>query len=123
MIAQIHRHHIYISKVSLLEKKRVPQVLTTIWMSEINDSVYTWYMVRIYSYYDITSYRFLRKTIFGLQLKCFVALDDIADMIFFHVHKENICREKLATFSTGGWFNKKMSSYQYRKSHCGDKTV
>ena len=23
----------------------------------------------------------------------------------------------------GGWFNKKMSSYQYRKSHCGDKTI
>ena len=24
---------------------------------------------------------------------------------------------------TGGRFNKKMSSYQYRKSHCGDKTI
>ena len=24
---------------------------------------------------------------------------------------------------TGSWFNIKMSSYQYRKSHCGDKTV
>ena len=23
----------------------------------------------------------------------------------------------------GGWFNTMMSSYQYRKSHCGDKTV
>ena len=23
----------------------------------------------------------------------------------------------------GGWFNIKKSSYQYRKSHCGDKTV
>ena len=23
----------------------------------------------------------------------------------------------------GPWFNKKMSSYQYRKSHCGDKTI
>ena len=22
-----------------------------------------------------------------------------------------------------GWFNIKMSSYQYRKSHCGDKTI
>ena len=22
-----------------------------------------------------------------------------------------------------GWFNKKMPSYQYRKSHCGDKTI
>ena len=23
----------------------------------------------------------------------------------------------------GGWFNKKIPSYQYRKSHCGDKTL
>ena len=23
----------------------------------------------------------------------------------------------------GGWFNIKMPSYQYRKSHCGDKTI
>ena len=27
------------------------------------------------------------------------------------------------TLSPGPWFNIKMSSYQYRKSHCGDKTV
>ena len=31
---------------------------------------------------------------------------------------------KYAIFSQSGpWFNIKMSSYQYRKSHCGDKTV
>ena len=24
---------------------------------------------------------------------------------------------------SGGWFNIKMPSYQYRKSHCGDKTI
>ena len=27
------------------------------------------------------------------------------------------------TMRPGPWFNIKMSSYQYRKSHCGDKTV
>ena len=27
------------------------------------------------------------------------------------------------TWIPGPWFNIKMSSYQYRKSHCGDKTV
>ena len=27
------------------------------------------------------------------------------------------------TTLTGGWINIKMSSYQYRKSHCGDKTI
>ena len=26
-------------------------------------------------------------------------------------------------FWPGGWFNIKMPSYQYRKSHCGDKTI
>ena len=25
--------------------------------------------------------------------------------------------------NTGGWFNVKMTSYQHRKSHCGDKTI
>ena len=25
--------------------------------------------------------------------------------------------------TTGGWFNIKATSYQYRKSHCGDKTI
>ena len=29
----------------------------------------------------------------------------------------------LLEISTGPWFNIKMSSYQYRKSHCGDKMV
>ena len=27
------------------------------------------------------------------------------------------------THTSGPWFNIKMSSYQYRKSHCGDKTI
>ena len=26
-------------------------------------------------------------------------------------------------YQAGGWFNKKMPSYQYRNSHCGDKTI
>ena len=28
-----------------------------------------------------------------------------------------------STEKTEGWFNIKMTSYQYRKSHCGDKTI
>ena len=32
-------------------------------------------------------------------------------------------RRVLSVLRTGPWFNIKMSSYQYRKSHCGDKTV
>ena len=26
-------------------------------------------------------------------------------------------------YTSGPWFNTKMSSYQYRNSHCGDKTI
>ena len=33
------------------------------------------------------------------------------------------CRCPGARLAPGPWFNIKMSSYQYRKSHCGDKTV
>ena len=29
----------------------------------------------------------------------------------------------IPTQTLGGWINIKMSSYQYRKSHCGDKTI
>ena len=38
----------------------------------------------------------------------------------------NIVSKMTAFFSryhSGPWFNIKMSSYQYRKSHCGDKTI
>ena len=33
------------------------------------------------------------------------------------------CGRGIPRTLTGPWFNIKMSSYQYRKSHCGDKTV
>ena len=29
----------------------------------------------------------------------------------------------LASKTSGAWFNIKMSSYQFSKSHCGDKTI
>ena len=34
-----------------------------------------------------------------------------------------MCLIVLNSLRPGPWFNIKMSSYQYRKSHCGDKTV
>ena len=34
-----------------------------------------------------------------------------------------VCINKVVLRYPGPWFNIKMSSYQYRKSHCGDKTV
>ena len=33
------------------------------------------------------------------------------------------CNKTAAVSWPEPWFNKKMSSYQYRKSHCGDKTI
>ena len=36
----------------------------------------------------------------------------------FHSHPSGVIH-----WQSGPWFNIKMSSYQYRKSHCGDKTV
>ena len=47
------------------------------------------------------------------ETKCPVRGHDMA-IYFVHVHTES---------RPGPWFNIKMSSYQYRKSHCGDKTV
>ena len=37
-------------------------------------------------------------------------------------HHASMCQQ-MSNQLTGPWFNIKMSSYQYRKSHCGDKTV
>ena len=32
-------------------------------------------------------------------------------------------KSAIRLWTPGGWFNKNMSSYQYRKTHCGDKTI
>ena len=37
--------------------------------------------------------------------------------------ENNKYRQPHSRLRSGAWFNIKMSSYQYRKSHCGDKTV
>ena len=34
-----------------------------------------------------------------------------------------LCYDVDILYSSGPWFNMKMSSYHYRKSHCGDKTI
>ena len=35
----------------------------------------------------------------------------------------HICTTEMRFYQSGPWINIKMLSYQYRKSHCGDKTV
>ena len=39
------------------------------------------------------------------------------------IHSGSITWQRAPRWRTGHWFNIKMSSYQYRKSHCGDKTI
>ena len=39
------------------------------------------------------------------------------------IEEENLTIYSDNSLRSGPWFNIKMSSYQYRKSHCGDKTI
>ena len=45
----------------------------------------------------------------------------------FPVHRshcwDDVIQTSIWVLKSGSWFNIKMSSYQYRKSHCGDKTA
>ena len=55
------------------------------------------------------------KIIYGVQwITCFILADH------YNMVNHNI---NTAMYKTGGWFNIKMPSYQYRKSHCGDETI
>ena len=47
----------------------------------------------------------------------------IIQMIIIHIVVRVISINGLHMQSPEPWFNIKMSSYQYRKSHCGDKTI
>ena len=51
--------------------------------------------------------------------------DDNTVIIFFIMGIPILIRVHLynTELSPGGWFNIKMTSYQYRKSHCGDKMI
>ena len=44
-------------------------------------------------------------------------------IVFYRCNYLSMPSAMLGKWSPGPWFNIKMSSYQYRKSHCGDKTV
>ena len=48
-----------------------------------------------------------------------------ASSIFWHIHFIVCSSHGVCTIihPAGGWINIKMPSYQYRKSHCGDKTI
>ena len=49
---------------------------------------------------------------------CSLALSHRYEMIIINAKHRHPC-----CILPGPWFNIKMSSYQYRKSHCGDKTI
>ena len=56
---------------------------------------------------------------------------DITVQYIYNIHKKSMMKvyiyiyihTHIYTRKTGPWFNIEMSSYQYRLSHCGDKTV
>ena len=43
--------------------------------------------------------------------------------LYFLCPKYLTLAQTVLAWEAGGWINIKMSSYQYRKSHCGDKTI
>ena len=38
-------------------------------------------------------------------------------------YEQSVCTSQEMRLLYGGWINAEISSYQYRKSHCGDKTI
>ena len=68
--------------------------------------------VEIWQYTDLAQ---------SVSISCLMIMpDDDAgwSCLIFHWWLMSLCCQE-----PGPWFNIKMSSYQYRKSHCGDKTV
>ena len=57
----------------------------------------------------------------GVRCKPSINQDDIMTLKHWHITAGHLW--KTIHQLPGPWFNIKMSSYQYRKSHCGDKTV
>ena len=51
-----------------------------------------------------------------------ISLDTVAAESFYHEWIPEYIY-LLHAYTTGPWFNIKIPSYQYRKSHCGDKTI
>ena len=47
----------------------------------------------------------------------------LANLLFIELILRHIKKNTMRFIITGGWINIKMSSYQYRKSHCGDKKI
>ena len=64
------------------------------------------------SYRDLTTWRSTR-IIAQQWMPCNVPYSQL----------NSVTHELEGAWIPGPWFNIKMSSYQYRKSHCGDKTV
>ena len=57
------------------------------------------------------------------QLHCDVKLTIKSQVIITGQIEHDFEYNNAVTENTGPWFNIKMTSYQYRKFHCGDKTI
>ena len=69
-----------------------------------------------YNYFILISPKFVPKGSIDIKSPLLQAMD-------WRQTESKSCWSRSATqiVSPGGWFNIKMSSYQYRKFHCGDK--
>ena len=79
---------------------------TVLWPSYLHNGIsYTWKMTSLY---------WPRA-----MLECLRSVKKIPWSVIRHWSTLSL----LMSWCPGPWFSKKMLSYQYRKSHCGDKTV
>ena len=74
----------------------------------------------------ITQYQFGSSVAYRLKIETTTSLcvQEVTSLISsaWWVHMMTSWQRDTSSI-TGPWFNIEMSSYQYRKSHCGDKTV
>ena len=68
-------------------------------------------------------YTVIFKTIFQDDWKTKMEMTKITITLPLFNLKINMHMTPFSHWKQGPWFNIKMSSYQYRKSHCGDKTI
>ena len=77
----------------------------------------------IYPYYSVVYSFWLCQTC-NCPISSEIALKDEGKWIFIKPKQSRTTLQTCTeTLRSGPWFNIKISSYQYRKSHCGDKTV
>ena len=66
---------------------------------------------------------FISKLIGGCGCTCHVTCKVLYRSVYLYLDYTDINLHQIIFKEARGWFNIKMPPYQYRKSHCGDKTI